>query len=129
MIALNTLHSSAPIAHSVEELMAGVEERLAAELRTQLQLERTNLLSAMSEQPPQSTISIDAPRPIVFLVEGAEEPKSCPSCGRVFAPERMAIHARCCGRLQTQPAAALLQAQEQANAIRARAQGSPGRRR
>merc|ERR1712086_539097 len=33
----------------------------------------------------------------------------------------MAIHARCCGRLQAQPAAALLQAQEQANAIRARA--------
>merc|ERR1719424_1790253 len=101
---------------AVDVLMADIEERL----RSQLRLERTNLLSAMSDSASAST-RVDAPPPIVFLVEGAEAPKSCPTCGRVFAPERMAIHARCCGRLQAQPAAALLQAQEQANAIRARA--------
>ena len=100
---------------AVDVLMAGLEERLT----TQLRLERTNLLSAMSDSA--ASTRAHAPPPVVFLVEGAEAPKSCPTCGRAFAPERMAIHARCCGRLQVQPAAALLQAQEQANSIRARA--------
>ena len=100
---------------AVDVLMAGLEERLT----TQLRLERTNLLSAMSDSA--ASTRAHAPPPIVFLAEGAEAPKSCPTCGRVFAPERLAIHARCCGRLQAQPAAALLQAQEQANSIRARA--------
>ena len=100
---------------AVDVLMADIEERL----RTQLRLERTNLLSAMSDSA--STRADAPPPPIVFLVKGDEAPTSCPTCGRVFALERMAIHARCCGRLQAQPAAALLQAQEQANAIRARA--------
>jgi len=115
---------------AVHALIAGVEERL----RRQLRLERTNLLSALAEETPTAgAASAEAaappPPPIVFLVEEAapapaaesEAARRCPTCDRTFAPERLAIHIRCCARLQQQPEPAALQVQVEANAIRARA--------
>ena len=55
---------------AVDVLMAGLEERLT----TQLRLERTNLLSAMSDSA--ASTRAHAPPPIVFLAEGAEAPRS-----------------------------------------------------
>ena len=86
----------------MDSYLRGLEQ-----LQAQLQAQHEHLSSSMASQRSGQTV--------VIL---PEEDDPCANCGRVFEPQRMAMHTRACGRLKKRTPPAQIAAQQHADDVR-----------